>query len=164
MNLQLLWIFVILAKCRTDNVKFCFCMNTRCLCFELIWNQLTRYHLAQCIQSGKSGHSETKTLRFFEVGRYWVSNSEGKIRSFSTLSNSAKGRSPSWASAEIFAWGQHRHFAYRFQAADDAVQMGVHKTLYLSKPHKMSHVVATVTKMRFIGSTNQVYYDNLHLQ
>jgi len=34
------------------------------------------------------------------------------------------------ASAEIFHRGQRRNFAYPFQVADDAKQMGVHKTLY----------------------------------
>ena len=38
----------------------------------------------------------------------------------------------SWASAEIFPRGQSRHFAYPLQVADDAMQMHVHKTLYLS--------------------------------
>ena len=41
--------------------------------------------------------------------------------------------------------GQCRHFSYPFQAADDALQMGVHKTLSLSTK-KTPYVTATITK------------------
>jgi len=36
------------------------------------------------------------------------------------------------ASAEIFPGGARRNFRYIFQVADDALQIDVHKTLYLS--------------------------------
>ena len=40
-----------------------------------------------------------------------------------------------WASAEIFpSLGQRPDFAYPFQVADDAMQMEVHETPYLSNP------------------------------
>jgi len=49
--------------------------------------------------------------------------------------------------------------------ADDAMQMDVHKMLYsIYTTNKMPHVTVTITKIRFVGSTSQVYcyYDNLH--
>jgi len=58
--------------------------------------------------------------------------------------------------------GQRQKFAYRFQVADNGMQMYVHKTLYpFCTTNKMSHVMATVTKMSYFGSNSQVYYDNL---
>jgi len=48
---------------------------------------------------------------------------------------------------------QSRHFACQFQAADDTMQMGVHIRLYpFYTTKKMTHVTATVPKMRFVGS------------
>jgi len=43
--------------------------------------------------------------------------------------------------------------------------MDSHKTLYhfyITK--KMPHVTATVTKIRFVDSNTQVYYDYLHIR
>jgi len=43
------------------------------------------------------------------------------------------------------------------------MQLDIHKALhpfYTTK--KITHDTATVTKMRFAGSNNQVYNDNLH--
>jgi len=41
------------------------------------------------------------------------------------------------------------------------MQMDVYKTLYpFYTTKKMPHVMATVAKMRFVGSHSQVYYDN----
>jgi len=48
---------------------------------------------------------------------------------------------------------QSRHFARPFQAADDTTQMGVHIRLYpFYTTAKMTHVMATVPDMRFVGS------------
>ena len=59
--------------------------------------------------------------------------------------------------------GQCRHIAYLFQVEADAMQRDVHKALYpFCTTKKIIHDTATVTKMCFIGSNNQVYYDNLH--
>jgi len=59
--------------------------------------------------------------------------------------------------------GQHQNFAYQFQVADDTMQMDVHKTLYpFYVAKKIHHVTVTNTKIRFVGSNYQVYYDNLH--
>jgi len=59
--------------------------------------------------------------------------------------------------------GQRRHIACPFQVADDAMQMDVHKALYLFyTTKKITHDTPTVTKMRFVGSNNHAYYDNLH--
>jgi len=59
--------------------------------------------------------------------------------------------------------GQRRHFAHHFLVADDAVQMEVHRTFYLFYTTKiMPHVKARVTKLRFVGSNSQLYYDDLH--
>ena len=55
------------------------------------------------------------------------------------------------ASAEILSGGQRRHIAYTFQAADVAMQMDVHKTLYPFHTTKMPHVTATVPKLHFIS-------------
>jgi len=35
---------------------------------------------------------------------------------------------------KLFQGGKRQNFAYPFQVADDAMQMDVHKTLYLSNP------------------------------
>jgi len=59
--------------------------------------------------------------------------------------------------------GQRPNFADPFQVADDAMQMDVHKALHpFFTTKKITHDAATVTKMRFVGRNNQVYYDNLH--
>ena len=43
------------------------------------------------------------------------------------------------------------------------MQMDVHKTLYpFYTTKKIPHVMATVAKIRFVGSHSQVYHDNLH--
>jgi len=48
---------------------------------------------------------------------------------------------------------QSRHFACPFQATDDTIQMGVHITFYpFYTTMKMTHVMTTVPKMRFVGS------------
>jgi len=48
---------------------------------------------------------------------------------------------------------QSRHFACLFQAADDTMQMGVHIRLYhFYTTKKITHVTATVSKMRFVGN------------
>ena len=48
---------------------------------------------------------------------------------------------------------QSRHFACPFQAADDTMQMRVHITLYpFCTTKKITHVTATVPKIRFVGS------------
>jgi len=47
----------------------------------------------------------------------------------------------------FFRGGQHRHFVYLFQVADNTLLMDVYKTLhpfYTTK--KMPHVMATITK------------------
>ena len=62
-----------------------------------------------------------------------------------------------------FCGGQRRNFAYPLQVADDSMQMDVHKTLYsFYTIEKMLHVTATVTKIRFIGSSSQIYCDYLY--
>jgi len=62
-----------------------------------------------------------------------------------------------------FLRGQRRNFAYPLQVADDAMQMDVHKTLYpFYTIKKMLHVTATVTKIRFVGSSSQIYCDYLY--
>jgi len=52
------------------------------------------------------------------------------------------------------------------QVADDAMQMSVHETLYpfytTPQRKKMPLVAIPVTKMAFIRSHSQVYYDNFH--
>jgi len=56
---------------------------------------------------------------------------------------------------------QRQNFAYQFQVADDTMQMDVHKTLYpFYVTQKIHHVTVTNTKIRFVGSNCQVYYDN----
>ena len=48
---------------------------------------------------------------------------------------------------------QRRHFSCPFQAADDTMQMGVHIRLYhFYTTKKITHVTATVPKLRFVGS------------
>ena len=44
--------------------------------------------------------------------------------------------SSSWVFADTFPRGESRHFAYRFQVADDATQMHIHKCFTLSKPQR----------------------------
>ena len=66
-----------------------------------------------------------------------------------------------WPSSQLTKFSYIKFFVRK--VADDAVQMDVHKALYpFYTAKKISHDTATVTKMRFLGSNNQVYYDNLH--
>jgi len=47
---------------------------------------------------------------------------------------------------------QRRQFAYRFQVADDTMQMDIHKTLYpFQTTKKILRAMSTVTKSRFAG-------------
>jgi len=49
---------------------------------------------------------------------------------------------------KFFQGGQRRYFAYRFQIADDAIEMDVHKRIYtFYTTKKMPRVVARVTKI-----------------
>jgi len=46
----------------------------------------------------------------------------------------------------------------RGNIADDAMEVDVSKSLYpFYTTKEMSHVTATITKKRFVGSNNQVY-------
>ena len=48
--------------------------------------------------------------------------------------------------------------ALRGNIADDAMHMGVHKTLYpFYTTKEMPHVMVAITKKRFVGSSSQVY-------
>jgi len=66
-----------------------------------------------------------------------------------------------WASAVIFPGRKRRHFAHTFQFADDAMQTDVYKALYPFYTKKSLHFSAVVTKIRFVGSNSQVYFNKL---
>ena len=54
---------------------------------------------------------------------------------------------------KFFQGGPCCHFSYPFHVADDAMQIGVHKTLYhFYTTNEMVHVAAWVKKIRFVGS------------
>jgi len=47
--------------------------------------------------------------------------------------------------------------ALRGNIPDDAIQMGVHKTLYpFYTTKELPHITVTITKKRFVGSNSQV--------
>jgi len=59
-----------------------------------------------------------------------------------------------WASAKIFPGRQSRHSVVHFRLLTTQMQIDVHTTLYLCyTTKKMTHVTATVPKMRFVGSS-----------